>query len=69
MRQLYKKKYNVGDIVYWNDSDRYRWQRCLTPGYYKVIEVVDRDTVVLDTDPTEGRIFPGTEVFIWELSE
>jgi len=63
MRQLYKKKYNVGDEVYWNDPDD-----GLCSGYYTVIEVVDRDILVIDTDPTESRIFPGTEVFIWELS-
>ena len=63
MRQFYKKEYNVGDEVYWNDPDN-----GLCSGYYKVIEVVDRDILVLDTDPTESRIFPGTEVFVWELS-
>jgi len=55
VRQLYKKKYKVGDIVYWNDPDR-----GLCSGYYKITSIVDRDILVLDY---------GTEVFIWELSE
>lgn len=54
MRQLYKKKYNVGDVVYWNDPDR-----DLCSGYYTVTKIIDRDTLVLDC---------GKEVFIWELS-
>ena len=53
--------YNVGDEVYWNDPDN-----GLCSGYYKVIEVVDRDILVLDTDPTESRIFPGCPTLIVE---
>jgi len=54
MRQFYKKKYTVGQIVYWHDPDR-----GLCSGFYRVEKIIDCDTLVLNN---------GAEVFIWELS-